>query len=281
MAKISILDLQAKKNEGVPLTMVTAYDYPTAQLVDAAGIDMILVGDSLAMVVLGHDSTVALTMEEVLHHCRAVARGRERAFLVGDMPYLSYHLDRVTAVRNAGRLVKEAGMDAVKVEGGRELISNIQAIIQAGIPVMGHLGLTPQTATKLGGFKVQAKTTDSAQRLLDDALKLEEIGCFSLVLEAIPAAVAQVVTEAVSIPTIGIGAGNQTDGQVLVFHDMLGLFDRFVPKFVKQYAQMREPMIAALKQYRDEVMSREFPAAEHSYKVSEEDLKIFLYGDND
>ena len=276
--KVSILDLQRKKQQGVPITMITAYDYPSAQLVDEAGADMVLVGDSLAMTVLGHSNTVAVTMDEMLHHCRAVARGAKRPFLVGDMPFMSYQAKRSDAVYNAGRFLKEAGMDAVKLEGGRDVAKTVAAIARAGIPVVGHVGLTPQTATKLGGFRVQGKTSAAAQRLLEDALSLEEAGCFAIVLEAIPAPVAKVITKRLSIPTIGIGAGVDCDGQVLVFHDMLGLFDRFVPKFVKQYANLRQPIIEALQTYCQEVETRAFPTAKESYAVKEDDLAMFLYG---
>lgn len=276
--KVSILDLQQKKAESQPITMLTAYDYPGALLVDEAGIDLILVGDSLAMTVLGHPNTVSVTMDEMLHHCKAVARGAKRAFLIGDMPFMSYQVERSEAVRNAGRFLKEGSMDAIKLEGGREIAETIQAIAAAGIPVMGHLGLTPQTATKLGGFKVQGKTAAAAQRLLEDALILQEAGCFAVVLEAVPAAVAQTVSQELTIPTIGIGAGPDCDGQVLVFHDLLGLFDRFTPKFVKRYADLRQPILEALQAYRREVEAREFPDAAHSFNINEAELQLFLYG---
>jgi 3-methyl-2-oxobutanoate hydroxymethyltransferase len=276
--KVSILDLQQKKAEGRPITMLTAYDYPGALLVDEAGIDLLLVGDSLAMTVLGHPNTVSVTMDEMLHHCKAVARGAKRAFLIGDMPFMSYQIECSEAVRNAGRFLKEGNMDAIKLEGGREVAETIQAIVAAGIPVMGHLGLTPQTATKLGGFKVQGKTAAAAQRLLEDALILQEAGCFAIVLEAIPALVGQTVSQKLTIPTIGIGAGPHCDGQVLVFHDMLGLFDRFTPKFVKRYADLRQPLLEALQTYRQEVEAREFPDAAHSFNINEAELQLFLYG---
>jgi 3-methyl-2-oxobutanoate hydroxymethyltransferase len=277
--KVSILQLHKKKQAGQPITMLTAYDYPGAMLVDEAGIDLILVGDSLAMTVLGYPNTVSVTMNEMLHHCRAVARGAKRAFLIGDMPFMSYQIERIEAVRNAGRFIKEGGMDAVKLEGGREVADTVRAIVEAGIPVMGHIGLTPQTATKLGGFKVQAKTSAAAQRLLEDALALEAAGCFSIVLEAVPAQVGEVVSQRLSIPTIGIGAGPGCDGQVLVFHDVLGLFDRFTPKFVKRYAELHQPTLEALQAYRREVESRTFPTDAHTYKVNEEELQLFLNGE--
>ncbi len=269
--KVSILELQQKKREGRPISMLTAYDYPGAMLVDEAGIDMILVGDSLAMTVLGHPNTVAVTMEEMLHHCKAVARGARRAFLVGDMPFMSYQVEPAEAVRNAGRFLKEGGMDAVKLEGGEEVLAAVRAIVRAGMPVMGHLGLTPQTATKLGGYKVQARTAEAAEQLRAEALALQEAGCFALVLEAVPAPVGQAVSRQLDIPTIGIGAGPGCDGQVLVFHDMLGLFDRFTPRFVKRYAELRQPMLAALRAFREEVERRDFPTAAHSFSMNEEE----------
>ncbi|VAW30927.1 3-methyl-2-oxobutanoate hydroxymethyltransferase, partial [hydrothermal vent metagenome] len=219
--KVTILDMQKRKRNKLPITMITAYDFTAAILVDQADIDIILVGDSLGMVMLGYAGTTAVTMDEMLHHCRAVARGAENAFLVGDMPFLSYQADVAEAVRNAGRFLKEAGMDCVKVEGGREMSETVQAIVRAGIPVMGHIGLTPQTVSQLGGFRIQGKTAVAAQSLLEDALALQEAGCFSIVLEAIPAPVASHISQQLTIPTIGIGAGAGCDGQVLVYHDML------------------------------------------------------------
>jgi 3-methyl-2-oxobutanoate hydroxymethyltransferase len=278
--KISILDLQQKKVNGQKISMLTAYDYPGASLVDEAGVDLILVGDSLAMTVLGHPNTVSVTVDEMLHHCKAVARGAKRAFLVGDMPFMSYQVSRKKAIRNAGRFIKEAGMDAIKLEGGAEVVETVWAIGQAGIPVMGHLGLTPQTATKLGGYKVQGKTAEAAKHLRDDALALQAAGCFAIVLEAVPAPVAELISRELTIPTIGIGAGPHCDGQVLVFHDLVGLFDRFVPKFVKQYAHLRQPMLEAFQAYKAEVEAGTFPAAEHSFNIDEAELQLFLYGDN-
>ncbi|HMR63577.1 MAG TPA: 3-methyl-2-oxobutanoate hydroxymethyltransferase [Anaerolineae bacterium] len=271
--RISILDLQQKKAESRPITMMTAYDYPGATLVDEAGIDMILVGDSLAMTVLGYEDTVSITVDEMLHHCKAVARGAKRAFLIGDMPFMSYNVDRSESIRNAGRFIKEGRMQAVKLEGGREMVETVRAIVEAGIPVMGHLGLTPQTATKLGGLKVQAKTVDAAKRLIDDALARQGAGVFARVLEAIPAIIAEAVTKKVDVPTIGIGAGVNCDGQVLVFHDMLGLFDRFTPKFVKRYAELRRPILEALSLYREEVETRQFPTPAHSYALPKQVLE--------
>jgi len=273
--KITIHDLQSKKERGEPLTMLTAYDYAGAALVDAAGIDAILVGDSLGMVVLGLESTVSVTMEEMLHHCRAVARGADYAFLVGDMPFMSYQASVEEAVHNAGRFLKAAGMEAVKLEGGRAVAGTARAITRVGIPVMGHIGLTPQTLSALGGYRVQGKSAAAAYDLVQDALALEEAGCFSIVLEAIPAPVAAAISERLTIPTIGIGAGRGCDGQVLVFHDMLGLFSRFQPKFVKQYANVGQQISNALEAFREEVVVGVFPAEEHTYEISDEALAEF------
>jgi 3-methyl-2-oxobutanoate hydroxymethyltransferase len=274
--KKTILDLQGKKRRGEPITMLTAYDYSSGLLVDRAGIDVILVGDSLAMVMLGIDSTVPITMEEMLHHCRAVARGARSAFLVGDMPFMSYQASVSEAVRNAGRFLKEGAMEAVKLEGGREVAQTISAIVGAGIPVMGHIGLTPQSVSKLGGYRVQGKTAIQARELIEDALALEAAGSFSLVLEAVPAPVARIVSEKLKIPTIGIGAGPFCDGQVLVYHDLLGLFDRFTPKFVKQYAQLSQEILTALESFSQDVHERRFPAEEHTYAIDEEELESLL-----
>lgn len=269
--KITILDLQAKKTKGERFTMVTAYDYPTALIADEAGIDVILVGDSLAMVVLGLPNTVSVTMDEMLHHCRAVARGAKNPLLVGDMPFMSY-TNAGEAVHNAGRFLKEAGMDVVKMEGGRRVAPITRAVVEAGIPVMGHIGLTPQTISQLGGFRVQGKDAAAVKQLIEDASALEEAGCFAIVLEAIPDRVAKLITEKLTVPAIGIGAGLHCDAQVLVIHDMIGLFDRFVPKFVKQYANVREQMLAALQQYKAEVEAGQFPGPEHVYTIKDEVL---------
>ncbi len=274
--KVTILSLKSKKEKGEPITMLTAYDYPTGLLVDQAGIDIILVGDSLAMVVLGHENTVAVTMDEMLHHCKAVARGAKNPLLVGDMPFMSYQVDVKEAIRNAGRFLKEGGMDVVKLEGGRDMAPAVKGIVDAGIPVMGHIGLTPQTISKLGGYRVQGKDIATAKALIDDGLALEEAGAFSLILEAIPGPVARLITERVGIPTIGIGAGPDCDGQVLVTHDLIGLFDRFVPKFVKQYTNTFSSIIEALESYRDEVVAGTFPGPEHGYSMSDEVLQALL-----
>lgn len=274
--KITILDIQKRKTNNVPITMLTAYDFTAAILVDQADIDIILVGDSVGMVMLGYPGTTQVTMDEMLHHCKAVARGTTAAFLVGDMPFMSYQADVAEAVRNAGRFLKEAGMDCVKVEGGREITETVRAIVRAGIPVMGHIGLTPQTVSQLGGYRIQGKTAASAQSLLEDALALQEAGCFAIVLEAIPAPVAAAITERLSIPTIGIGAGVGCDGQVLVYHDMLGLYDRLQPRFVKEYGQIGAKIVTAVQAYADEVRQRAFPAEEHTYPMNEAEEAAFL-----
>ncbi|HIC88317.1 MAG TPA: 3-methyl-2-oxobutanoate hydroxymethyltransferase [Anaerolineae bacterium] len=257
-------------------TMITAYDYPTALLVDRAGIDMILVGDSLAMVVLGYENTLPVTMDVMIHHAQAVARGAKTPFLIGDMPFGAYEVTPEEAVRNAVRFLKEGGMDAVKLEGGREMVDVIRAIVAAGIPVQGHIGLTPQSISALGGFRVQGKTAAAAQALLEDALALQEAGCFSIVLEAVPAPVAEAVSKRLCIPTIGIGAGPGCDGQVLVFHDLVGLFDRFVPKFVKKYMNLAAEVEKGLVAYKEDVLNRRFPAEEHCYDMNEAELQAFL-----
>jgi 3-methyl-2-oxobutanoate hydroxymethyltransferase len=274
--KFTIFDINKRKADGVPITMMTAYDYSAAILVDQAELDIILVGDSLAMVMLGHKQTVSVGMDDMLHHCRAVSRGTVYAFLVGDMPFMSYQADIAEAVRNAGRFLKEAGMDAVKLEGGREVADTVRTIVKAGIPVMGHIGLTPQAASQLGGFRVQGRTSVAAQRLLEDALAIQDAGCFAVVLEAVPVAVATAISQRLCIPTIGIGAGAGCDGQVLVYHDILGLFERFRPRFVKPYAELSNVIVAALQTYKDEVQTRRFPATEHTYHMAEGEEAIFL-----
>lgn len=274
-AKTTVHTFRDKRHRGEPITMVTAYDYPMARAAEEAGVDAILVGDSLAMVVLGHPNTLSVTMEEMLHHARAVARGAQRPLLVGDMPFLSYQADPAEAVRNAGRFL-QAGMDAVKLEGGRPITGTAAAIVRAGIPVQGHVGLTPQSIHALGGWKVQGRTAEAARELLEDALALEEAGCFSIVLESVPDRVATYVTERLSVPTIGIGAGSGTSGQVLVAHDLLGLFDRFMPKFVKRYAELGAAMREAFSAYRREVQSGAFPGPEHAYAMTDEEWGAFL-----
>lgn len=271
--KITITDLQNKKRAGQKITMLTAYDYPMAHLIDEAGIDSILVGDSLGMVVLGYDSTVPVTMDEMIHHAKAVRRGTKYAFLVGDMPFMSYQVSKEDAIRNAGRFMKEAGCDAIKLEGGDEVLDVTLAIVNAGIPVLGHLGLTPQTISKLGGFKVQGKDAGAAEKILEQALKLEKAGCFAIVLECVPDKVAKLITEKLRIPTIGIGAGADCDGQVLVSNDMVGLFDRFVPKFVKQYVKLSVLISDGVKKYKDEVEKGAFPDAVHSFTIKDEEIE--------
>jgi 3-methyl-2-oxobutanoate hydroxymethyltransferase len=274
--KVTIPALLAKKEQGDPITMLTAYDYSSALLVDRAGMDMILVGDSLGMVMMGLDSTNPVTMEVMLHHCRMVARGAKQAFLVGDMPFMSFQVSVAEAVRNAGRFLQEGGMEAIKLEGGQAVLEQVRAISQAGIPVMGHIGLTPQSVSSLGGYKVQGKTAVAAHTLYQDALALQEAGCFSLVLEAVPAPVAAEISRRLRIPTIGIGAGAGCDGQVLVYHDLLGLFDKFQPKFVKQYANIGAQIGQALAEYRQEVAARAFPAEAHTFAMPEDELAQFM-----
>jgi 3-methyl-2-oxobutanoate hydroxymethyltransferase len=274
--KITTASLRARKERGEPITMLTAYDYPTALAMDQAGVDAILVGDSLGMVVLGYETTLPVTMEDMLHHCKAVARGAKTAHLIGDMPFMSYQVSAGEAVRNAGRFLQEAGMDAVKLEGGRTVATIIEHIVSAGIPVMGHIGLTPQSLHQLGGWKTQGKSAQAARRLVDDALILEDAGVYALVLEAIPDRVAELITQRLSIPTIGIGAGPGCDGQVLVTHDVLGLYDRFTPKFVKKYADLHAEMARAFAEYLDDVEARRFPAAEHSHTLPDAEFRALL-----
>lgn len=274
--KFTTLSMQRKKQHGQAISMLTAYDYPTALIADQAGIDVLLVGDSLGMVVLGYPDTLAVTMEDMLHHCRAVARGASSALLVGDMPFMSYQISIQEAIRNAGRFLQEAGMDAVKLEGGRERVDTIRAITAAGIPVMGHLGLTPQSVHQFGGFRPQGRDAEAAWRLAEDARLLEKAGCFSLVLESIPSQLAEWVSIRLSIPTIGIGAGKGCDGQVLVSHDLLGLFERFTPRFAKQYLNLQAAILQAFSDYRMEVESLAFPGDEHSLRMADDEWQAFL-----
>ena len=266
MPKTTILDIYKKKAEGKKITMLTAYDYPTAQIVDQAGIDMILVGDSLGMVVQGVSSTLPVTMEEMIYHTKMVSRGAVSAMVVGDMPFLSYQTDKADAVRNAGRFLKEAGAEAVKLEGGSQMADAIRAIVGAGIPVMAHIGLTPQYMHTLGGFKVQGKDEATREKILADARSVQDAGAFSVVLEAIPVSLAKEIQQMLHIPTIGIGAGPDCDGQVLVLHDVLGLFDRFTPKFVKKYVNLKDQALKAVKEYKQDVENGKFPSEEHSFK---------------
>jgi len=270
--KVTTAAIRRMKAEGKPVTMLTAYDYSLAKIVDEAGIDMILVGDSLANVMLGYDSTLPVTMDDMIHHVKAVCRGAGRAMVVADLPFLSYQVSVAEAVRNAGRFLKETDAQAVKLEGGREIAGAVRKIVDAGIPVVGHLGLTPQSIHQLGAFKVQGKDEQAAQKLIDDARALEEAGVFAVVLECVPTPLAKKVTEVLQVATIGIGAGPYCDGQVLVIHDMLGLYPRTSPKFVKKYVHLHADIAAALKQYKKEVEERSFPGPEHSFSMSEEVL---------
>ena len=274
--KITIHSLKSKKDKGLRISMLTAYDYPTALALDGARIDAILVGDSLGMVVLGYENTLPVSMEVMIHHCKAVARGVTGALLIGDMPFLSYQISEEEAIINAGRLLQEGGMDAVKMEGGKERINTIQSVVNSGIPVMGHLGLTPQSIHQLGGFRSQAKDAVKAHKLVEDAQLLQESGCFSIVLESIPGRLAGYISKKLIIPTIGIGAGGGCDGQVLVTHDLLGLFQRFTPKFVKKYANFFEEMNRVFSIYRSEVEGGLFPANEHTIEMPDQEWLKFL-----
>ncbi|MEO8586443.1 MAG: 3-methyl-2-oxobutanoate hydroxymethyltransferase [Acidobacteriota bacterium] len=268
--KITLLTLQAKKDRGEPITMLTAYDFPTARALDRAGVDAILVGDSLGMVVLGYDTTIPVTMEDMLHHARAVSRGAKTAHLIGDMPFMSYQTSVEDALFNAGRFLKDGGMNAVKLEGGREIVPAVRAIVAAGIPVMGHIGLTPQKVNQLGGFRTQGKSATAARTLIEDAHALQDAGCHLLVLEAIPDRLAALITQRLSIPTIGIGAGAACGGQVLVTHDLLGMTDGFTPKFVKRYANLGEEMGRAFGAYIDDVAAGRFPETIHAQPLDED-----------
>ncbi|MFH1019846.1 MAG: 3-methyl-2-oxobutanoate hydroxymethyltransferase [Pseudomonadota bacterium] len=263
--KLTVRDIIDLKGTGEKIVMLTAYDASFGRILDRSGVEIVLVGDSLGMVALGYESTVPVTMEEMLHHSRAVKHGVERALLVGDMPFLSYQVDPREAIANGGRFLKEAGCDAVKLEGGLEICGTVAAMVRAGIPVMGHIGLTPQTAGALGGYKVQGKDAQSARRLLAEAKGLAEAGAFALVLECIPDKLAAAITASIAIPTIGIGAGAQCDGQVLVSHDLLGMFEKFVPSFVKRYAELGSQIAGAIIAFRDEVKGGVYPDAEHSF----------------
>jgi len=273
--KLALPELVEMKRRRDRIVMITAYDAPSARIADAAGVDLILVGDSAAMVVLGHDSTVPATMEEMLILTRAANRGARRPLVIADMPFGSYHVSDEQALENAIRFVKEASADAVKLEGAGPMLSRVRALTGAGIPVMGHIGLTPQTATMLGGFKAQGRTASKAVCLFEDALDLQAAGCFSLVLEAVPSPVAARITEALEIPTIGIGAGGDCDGQVLVWHDLLGLYEGHAPRFVKQYAELAPTIEAAIGRYAAEVREGAFPQEKHTYSIPDEELALF------
>jgi len=271
--KVTTLRLQEMKQKREKITVLTAYDYSTAKLLDEAGVDVILVGDSLGMVVLGYDSTLPVTMEDMLHHTRAVTRGARKAMVVGDMPFMSYHVSVSESVRNAGRFIQKGGANAVKLEGGREIADTVKAIIAAGIPVMGHLGLTPQSVNQLGGFRVQGRDEAAARKIINNALALQDAGVFAIVLECIPAPLAGMVTGRLDVPTIGIGAGAGCDGQVLVFHDLVGLYSDLTPKFVKRYASLRSTITDAVTGYKAEVRAGTFPGPEHAFDMDEGELK--------
>ncbi len=270
MTKFTTSTFKAHKLNKEKITVLTAYDYSMASLLDQAGIECLLVGDSLGMTMLGYEDTLSVTMEDMLHHTKAVKRGTNSAMVVADMPFLSYHISDEEAVRNAGRFIKEAGAHAIKLEGGFNVKSRIEAIVAAQIPVMGHLGLTPQSVNMFGGFKVQGKSEAQARHLIEEAKMLEDVGCFAIVLECVPAKLAKLISEQLSIPTIGIGAGAGCDGQVLVIQDMLGMFTDLTPKFVKQYASLKELIIDAAKQYSKEVKESSFPEEKHTFKIDED-----------
>lgn len=270
MDKVTLHKLQDMKQRGERITMLTAYDYPTALLMDEAGVDMLLVGDSLGMVVHGFESTLPVTMDMMIMHCQAVRRGSKRAFVVGDMPFMSFQLSREDAMRNAARFLSEGGVDAVKLEGGRRMADTVAAMVETGIAVQGHIGLTPQSVSAFGGMRVQGRSVEAARSLLDDARALEDAGAFSIVLEGIPARLAALITARIGVPTIGIGAGAGCDGQVLVSHDMLGLYERFTPKFVRRYATLAETIRGAVAAYCDDVRAGAFPAEEETYAMSDE-----------
>ena len=267
--RISINKIREMKQKGEKITMLTAYDYVTAKLVEEAGIPMILVGDSLGMVVLGYESTIPVTMEEMLHHTKAVVRGTSKALIVGDMPFMTYHLSTEQALQNAARFIQEAGTQAVKLEGGVTVADKVKRIVDCGIPVMGHIGLTPQSINQIGGYKIQGKTPEVAARMLDDAKALEQAGAFSVVLETVPTALATLITEKISIPTIGIGAGAGCDGQVQIINDIMGSYTGYIPKHAKQYAKLVDIMSNAISQYHEEVTTGQFPTDENSFSMDE------------
>lgn len=276
MAKITHHKLQAMKDNQEPITMVTAYDYPSGLLADGSGVEMILVGDSVGMVVHGFENTLSVTMDMMIMHCQAVTRAVKQAFVVGDMPFGSYQTDLATAKRNAVRLLAEANVDAVKLEGGQPMAATVRALVDMGIAVHGHIGLTPQSVSAFGGFKVQGRNLDDARRLMDDALAIQDAGAFAIVLEGVPQRLAELITSKLDIPTIGIGAGPHCDGQVLVWHDLLGLYNQKVMKFVKQYAILDRPILSALEDYRDDVRTRKFPTDEHSFHLKDDVWEAIL-----
>lgn len=268
--KNTVSTFKNKKAKGEKISMLTAYDYSTAKLIDESGINGILVGDSLGMVVLGYDDTLPVTMEDMIHHTKAVSRGAKNALVVGDMPFMSYQVSVEEAVYNAGRLIKEGGCQAVKLEGGATVCNQIRAITSASIPVMAHIGLTPQSVNAFGGFKVQGKNEEDAKRLIEEAKAVEEAGAFAVVLECVPEKLAEIITNSITIPTIGIGAGRKCDGQILVYQDMLGMFSNFTPKFVKRFANVGEIMTEAFKQYIAEINDGKFPSDEHTFAISDD-----------
>lgn len=270
--KINIPYLYCKKEQGEKVSFLTAYDYPTALYEDRAGIEMILVGDSVSMTLLGYETTLPMDMDQMIVFTKAVTRACKYAFVVGDMPYMSYQASTSEAIHNAGRFMAECGTDAVKLEGGARMADIVAAIVKAGIPVMGHIGMTPQSAAQMGGFTVQGQDAETARRLIQDALKLEEAGAFSILLECIPAKVAGLIVEKTEVPIYSIGSGADCDGQILIVHDLLGLFEAFTPKFVKKYAKLDEEMVKAFKQYKKEVKSGEFPTEEHIYNIPESEF---------
>jgi len=270
--KVDINYLYQKKREGEKISWLTAYDYPTAQYEEKAGIEMILVGDSGGMTLLGYDSTLPVTMDEMVVMTKAVTRATDKTFVVGDMPYMSYQPGKSEAIKNAGRFMGECGTDAVKLEGGRRMASTVEAIVDAGIPVIGHIGMTPQSAAQLGGYKSQGKDAESAKELIEDAKALEQAGAFAILLEAVPSRVANIIYEQADIPIYGIGAGSTVDGQVLIVQDILGLFELFKPKFVKRYANLGEEMVEAFSKFIEEVKSGEFPGEEHCYTIPDEEF---------
>ena len=271
--KTSVASLARMKTQGQKIVMVTAYDYPTASIADDVGVDSILVGDSYGMVVLGYDTTIPVTVDELLPVCRAVKRGATLPLLIGDMPFMSFQVSATEAIRNAGRFVKEGGMDAVKIEGGKHVSTTVKAIAESGIPVLGHIGVTPQTATLQGGYRVQGKSAKSATGLVENAISLEEAGAFGIVLEMVTEEVAKMITEKISIPTIGIGSGRFCDGQVLVLHDIIGLYPRFRPKFAKSYSDVAGEIKGSLTKYADEVRNGRFPDEQNVFKMEEDELQ--------
>jgi len=276
MPKLTIPDLLAQVDKKIPLSMITCYDYPTARIIDRAGVDIVLVGDSVAMTVLGYPNTLPATMDMMIVFARAVAKGCERAFVIGDMPYMSYQVSVSEAIRNAGRFMAEAGVDGVKLEGGRNMVEAVRGIVKAGIPVMGHLGLTPQSASMIGGYKVQGRSSEAAIALLEDALALQEAGVFAILLELVPARIAETITAKLSVPTISIGSGAGCSGQCQIYHDVVGMFEAFTPRHAKRYAEIGAQLSQALGQFVKEIQERVYPGPEHSFKLEREALEKFL-----